>query len=75
MSQFSPHLNTFIVITNKVINIFLKLQLKSKNSIKKSGFEKRSDLILSHTTIKFLSATSIEKWSILCAYNVEEFDD
>lgn len=45
----------FIVISNELLNVLLKLYilLKSQKSIKKSDFEKHSDLILIHTTIIF----------------------
>lgn len=46
----------FIVMSNSLLNVLLKLYilLESKNSIKKSDFEKHSDSILIHTTVKFL---------------------
>lgn len=55
----------FIVITNKVKNFFSKLYilLKSKNSIKKSDFEKLSDLIL---PCYYKTSLSHIYWKMLC---------
>lgn len=55
-----------------MLNVLLKLYilLKSQKLIKKSDFEKHSDLILIHTTIIFFKAASIEKYFVSSAYKV-----